>query len=203
MKKIILKTALITLGVTLILAVAAFGVLSLTAPALMMNFSASVGLTSISGDYAWQEYERSGDYSCLARSFLVAAEHGEDRKAAERFEALYEDGEKFSSFCAEQSVEGRDVPTYSYRNFICGQAAKVAYRIANEGEMERVLSFAQRETDLTFPAGNPLIALSVEAAGRKDGGTCASVLTLLREGEFEHNTEYNAIVKILEGVANA
>ena len=50
MRKIIFKTIFITLGIVLILAISAFGILSFAAPKAMMNFSASLGLDAISGD---------------------------------------------------------------------------------------------------------------------------------------------------------
>ena len=67
MRKLVLKTALLTLGVLLVLAVAVFGVLSLCAPALVCDFTASLGMETVSADYAYQEYQRSGSLSYLAR----------------------------------------------------------------------------------------------------------------------------------------
>ncbi len=110
MKKIILKTALITFGVTVILAIAVFGITSFCAPSAMMNFTASLGMESISGDYAYQEYERSGNLECLSRSFIIAAEKKDNRTANDRFTVLYgEDGserrEEFEAFCIAYKVE--------------------------------------------------------------------------------------------------
>lgn len=74
MKKTITRTALITLGITLIVAIAVFGIVSFCLPSVMMDFTASLGMKSLSGDYAFQEYERSGNIDCLVRSFVIAAE---------------------------------------------------------------------------------------------------------------------------------
>ena len=60
MRKIVLKTALVTLGVVIVLAVAAFGIASLCIPATMSELTYSLGMDLISSDYAYQEYERSG-----------------------------------------------------------------------------------------------------------------------------------------------
>ena len=70
MRKIILKTALITLGVVIVLAVAAFGIASLCVPAAMSDLTYSLGMEAISSDYAFQEYERSGSLAYLSRSSL-------------------------------------------------------------------------------------------------------------------------------------
>ena len=82
MRKIVLKTAIITLGVTIILAVAVFGIVSLIAPAQMMRLTLSLGLDRIGADYAFQEYERSGDVDYLARSFEICAAGGYDDNTA-------------------------------------------------------------------------------------------------------------------------
>lgn len=76
MKKLILKTAFITLGVTIVLAFAVFGIVSLVAPAQMMELTLSLGLERIGADYAYQEYERSGDTVYLARAFEICATEG-------------------------------------------------------------------------------------------------------------------------------
>ena len=52
MKKLILKTAFITLGVTIVLAFAVFGIVSLVAPAQMMELTLSLGLDRIGAVYA-------------------------------------------------------------------------------------------------------------------------------------------------------
>lgn len=203
MKKLILKTALATLGVILILAVALFGILSLVAPAVMMDFTESIGLPSISGDYAWQEYERSGNMDCLARSFLTAAEHGENKKAAERFEEFYRDREAFSAYCEKQSIAGDDLPAYlqeiSYRDYVCGKAAQVKLRLARTDEQkDEAIRFAISETASSFPSGNPVVSLAVEAAGNGNAAVCARILELIAGEHFDQNTEYLTITSILK-----
>lgn len=201
MKKLILKTALITLGILFLLSIAVFGILSLAAPTVMMDFADSVGLESIGGDYAWQEYERSGDIDCLARSFIVAAEHREDPKAEDRFAALYA-REDFGEFCEKQSVSGEGVPAYAYRDYVCGQAARVKYRRAASPEaVAEAIDFAEKETAPAFHAGNPFAMLATEAASRKDISSCKLILDRLQSGNFEHNTEYQTIETILKTIS--
>ncbi len=52
MKKIIVRTALITLGITLIMAIAVFGIVSFCFPASMMEFTGSLLLNNVRGYYA-------------------------------------------------------------------------------------------------------------------------------------------------------
>ena len=197
MKKVILKTALITLGVALVLAISVFGIVSLCAPYAMMKFTASMGLDSVSGDYAFQEYERSGNIECLVRSFLIAAEHKKYSRAEERFEKMQEEGEKVETYLAESSVPtGEGIPQYSFRDYTMGRAACVKYALGRDD----AISFAVAETALNFPEGNPVVALTAAAASAEDKETCAALLAAMREKNFEATAYYNQIVTILEGV---
>lgn len=210
MKKLVLKTAIITFVVTAVLAIAAFGVTSFLAPSVMMRFTASLGLESVSGDYAYQEYERSGDLSYLARSFLIAADRDSDKKANERFTVLYgEEGserrEAFSAYCAEYTVDDSSLPESArgleYRMYLCGRAAVVRYRLADGAEAEgAVCDFAVSETDKAFSAGNPVVALALSAASAEDGEFCALLLERIDAAGFDHSGVYNDIVTILEDV---
>lgn len=206
MKNIVLKTVFLTLGVVIVLAISVFGIASLTAPVQMMEFTASIGLKGISSDYAYQEYERSGDISCLARAFLLAAQNGNARTANERFDLLYADDE-FASFCEEQNGEvsvPEGLSAFTYRGYVCGLAARMKYRLSStDEEKAAVLAFAVSETDKSFSRGNPLIALSTEAARAGDRAFCDRIVLLLEDGGYERNTDFQNIIKILEDGANA
>ena len=212
MKKIIIKTALITLGIALVLAVAVFGIVSFCFPYVMIDFTASLGMKNLSGDYAYQEYERSGNVECLARSFVIAAEHGNDRTAEDRFVILYgEDAsvarEKFDSYCASCEVDSSQAGNVeiSMRSYILGLASRVRYRLAKTSEEKRqeVCAFAIRVTEQTFPQGNPVVYLAVEAIDKGDSAFCTLLLTELAEAGFEENADYQAIIKLLEGTQQA
>lgn len=198
MKKLILKTALITFGAALVLAVSVFGIVSLCAPAAMMRLCGSMGLNGLSGDYAYQEYERSGDLDCLARSFLICVEEGDDGKANARFDLLYAD-EGFANYCENTFAPSGDIPAYSYRDYLCSSAARVKYRLAGSDEAKQAaLDFAKNETGKDFPAGNPLLLLSVEAAQKKDKPFCEKLKAEIEGGGYAENADRSSIVKILE-----
>lgn len=204
MKKLIVKTALITLGAAILLGALLIVILSFSAPKVMMDLTASMGMESVSGNYAYGEWERSGDLDCLARSFLIAAKH-DDETALVRFEALYAD-EGFSAYCEagapmDEAIDEGKLPDYSYRDYLTGTAARVKYRLAKtDAEKKAAIDFAVSETDEAFPEGNPLIALAAEILQEGSG---ADLLAALRAGDFAHNEQYEAIVKILEEKANA
>lgn len=208
MKKVILKTAIITLGVVIVLAVAAFGVASLCVPAAMSDLTYSLGMNAISSDYAYQEYERSGDLAYLSRSFELAASLGRDEKAEERFDTLYA-AEGFEDLCALRDsqtppvVVGGEEITYSYRDYVCGLGACVKYRLADsDEELQTAIDLALNETAEDFPSGNPAYLLATEAAGNADVAFCGKLLTAFGGKDFEQNELYTNLVNILEVIAD-
>ena len=209
MKKTITRTALITLGITLIVAIAVFGIVSFCLPSVMMDFTASLGMKSLSGDYAFQEFERSGDLDCLVRSFVIAAEKENDRVADDRFEILYGEDEskqrdKFEEYCDSYKVDSSEAGNVevTMRSYLLGLASRVKYRLAktSDDKKESVCEFAIASTDKSFPQGNPVIYLSVEAVEKRDGAFCGLLLEKIGNADFEQNTDYHYIVKLLEGV---
>ena len=208
MKKIILKTALITFGVTVILAIAVFGITSFCAPSAMMNFTASLGMESISGDYAYQEYERSGNLECLSRPFIIAAEKKDNRTANDRFTVLYgEDGserrEEFEAFCIAYKVENEPEGVQTnFREYLMGLAAGVKYRIAKTEEGKSAACDFAIEQTVAFTAGSPAAALTLEIVSAKDGETAFVYLGKIREQHYEESETYSRFIKFLEGTVD-
>ncbi len=208
MKKTIIRTALLTLGATLILAIAVFGIMSFCFPYVMMDFTASLGLESLSGDYAYQEYERSGDLNCLARAFVISAEKKNDRSADERFTTLYGEEnsqrrKEFEAYCDSYKVDSSETADagmgeISMRDYLFGLASSVKYRLAKTSRAQQeACAFAIDRTATSFPKGNPVIYLAVEAAGAEDGDFCKMLLEKMQEKGFENNADYAKIEKLL------
>ena len=185
----------------MILLLSLFGVLSLCVPYEMSKFAANLGLYTLSGDYAYQEYERSGDIEYLARSFEIAAERGGARKADSRFEGLIAHKD-FKTYCSERDAQmSADTPQYKYEDYVYGRGARAKYRLAKTAEeKEKVCEFAILHTEAAFPAGNPVVTLAIEGATKEDGAFCAMLLRKVQSGEreFAHNDYYTDIVNILE-----
>ena len=209
MKKTIINTALITLGISIVLAIAAFGIASFCFPYAMMDFTASLGMKHLSGDYAFQEYERSGSIDCLARSFIIAAEQGSDRTANNRFGILYgedesEAREKFDEYCDGYDVDSSSAGNVevSMRSYILGLAARVKYRLAktSDEKKQEACDFAIGATEASFPQGNPVMYLAIEAIEKEDDAFCALLHAELAKAGFQKNADFDAIVKLLQGV---
>lgn len=212
MKKLILKTALITLGVALILAVSLFGIVSFCAPASMMRFCESIGLDNLSGEYAYQEYENTKNLQYLAHSFEIAAANGSYSRADERFEELYGEADSperkaFGEFCASQdnsSLPG-DPPDYEYRSYLCGRAAAVKYHLAlTYDDRTALCAFAIEESAPALIPESPVISLALEAIGQKDAAFCGLLLVRVRGTQKfdKENEHYRNLVNFLEEAVN-
>lgn len=208
MRKIVLKTALVTLGVVIVLAVAAFGIASLCIPATMSELTYSLGMDLISSDYAYQEYERSGDLAYLSRAFEIAATNGRDQKAEKRFDELYA-ADGFDEMCAQRDAQtppvvvGGEEILYSYRDYVCGLGACVKYRLATDEQTRaEAIALAVDNTTQAFRSGNPVYLLATEAAGRADSVFCSQLLVAMQQADFEQNSLFTDLVNILEVIAD-
>lgn len=198
MKRLILKTAAITLGGIILLGAIVLAILSVSAPAFMMDFTSSLGMEKASGKFAYETYERTGDLDCLARSFLISAEYGEDEKALGRFETLY-GADGFSDYCASQTPAMEGIPAYSYRDFLTGTAARLYFRTASSNEEKAAaLAFALKETDGGFSDGNPLIAIASEASEAGDKAFLREILSAAQGLEVGENETYARFLQNLE-----
>lgn len=207
MKKLILKTALITLGSAIVVLVAVFGLMSLWAPAIMMDFTASLGLDSISGDYAYQEYERSGKIDYLARSFIVSAHVGENEKAMKRFNLL-RDSDEFEPFCKAQSdIQLTEKQSITYESYLYAQGVVIMYRTSPKEDWKDICDKAIEKTDASFPIGNPVAALATEAISKEDSAFCAVLLEEFVNAEWNENQIdymyfFETLTKLTGGMAN-
>ena len=201
--------------------IAIFGIVSFAAPVTMMNFTASLGLNGISGDYAYQAYASSSGedkLSYLVRAFEISVESGSNRIARTRFEELFgEEGSErraeFESYCVEwgqlEFPDGTDDQVadafkgYSYRGYLCGQAAAVYYRLAKE-ETDRVaaLDFAFAQTPALDCDNSPVFYLAVEGAKEDDAEFCAEIYQRLRQAGYEQNEAYTRIETVLYSCKN-
>lgn len=192
MKKLILKTAIITLCITLVLAISIFGIISFGAPAAMMDFTASLGLKSASGDYAYEYYTRSAELPYLARSAELAYDCKDYETAHERLCALIEN-EGFSDLCAARDEATQNAG--SYAQYVFGMTACAKYRL---GEKDAAAEFAVRNTPADFPEYSAAVSLALEGIAANDGEFCASFRETLISANFENSKALQDILNILE-----
>lgn len=212
MKKLIIKTAFITFGVTVVLAVSLFGILSFCAPAAMMRLCDFIGLDGVGADYAYEEYRNGGDLGYLVRSVEMEMSAGNYAEAAKRFDELYGDEnetpkqrEAFSDYCnAQGNSSPAGVPERTFRHYICGLAARAKYHLAQTDDQKlAVCAFAVSETETAVSADSPVFALALEAIRERNGDFCAllraRLMELGEEGRFDPSNEHYC--KLIEYLA--
>lgn len=207
MKKLIIKTAIITLCVALALCIALFGILSLAAPVLMMDFTASIGLKNLSGDFAYSAYERTNEVSYLARSAEAAYECENYGEASLRFKEFTRH-EGFSAYCGERDGEnqaGGHAYVVLYADYVYSLAAVSDYRVAKtESEKTAAYTFAVEHTAADFPEYNPVISLCTSAWEEGDKAFLTQIKTSLDHSEkfSEEDEELVNLKKLLEEYIN-
>ena len=100
MKKLVFKTAAITLAVIILLAALTAGALALFAPLSLARFFEGAGNGSAATVFYIRQYERSGDFNDLAVLCDKIDEHAKPDKA-EKYLAEFTGSNGFSDYCAE------------------------------------------------------------------------------------------------------
>ncbi len=200
MKKLILKTALITFAAALVVVAAVFGICSLAAPATMSRFTASIGLDGLSGDYAYSAYQSTGDIEHLAYSAEVAAARG-DASTVKKYEELF-NHEGFSAYCEKRNAlveEGlkkyvSDYGQFSYGNYACA--------LLQAGEGDKAITAVVDYCKAPLSERNALAVLAGEGMNRGDKEFCKKYADALKSSAFAQDEQCKKIILDLEGYAN-
>lgn len=158
MKRLIVKTAGITLAVIVGLAVLGFGSMTLFAPGAMANLCKRTGSYRTAAWYAGLEYQKTKDIGDLREVIYLS-------DLLQRYDSLKEycpqmlDHADFEAFCraADQAEDSPYVQLGGYRTFVYSVYAEALYRT---GEKESALTVAVDETAKSgYTEINPVRAL--------------------------------------------
>lgn len=192
MFKVILKTALKTLLVVLLLAAVGFAIASLGFPKSMASYFEKCGNYSMAAAYSSLSYSYSGDADDLNRCVQDNIEAGNDRNVSAFGDELLS-RDDFSQFCERKSGELK----FDYRQYICGRIAVAKYRLGNfDGAISLVngaMSF------VNFPSQNAMVqlVLAVREKGNKpDGERLLAEVEKLKPTE-EEQPYYEMVKNIL------
>ncbi len=196
LKNIILKTALITLGVVIALAVVMFAILSLAFPGTLCGWCEQLGNYGFAVKYASLYYSYTGDVADLARCAEDGILSGKNGYITEYCTKLVDD-EGFPEYCTlrdEQMAEDLPELSFSYRQYIYGAAAEAYYR---EGDSDLAVGFAIEALDENFsraeystggeadysidrfPVNNALGSLALVAIEKEDGELADELTAIL------------------------
>lgn len=184
MGKLIVKTAAVTFSLLVAAALMLFGIVSLSAPAAMMELTDSLGMNGASAYYSLAVYDRSGDISDLAVAVEKSYDVGHYSDAAEYGQKMLGD-DAFAEYCAarDEDTEGSSYILGDYRQYAGGIVSSAQYY---SGEKETALDTAFEVLGQTFPETNAVSILAAAASGSDDVEFCRSILAQLEELNVEN-----------------
>lgn len=196
MSKVVLKTAIKTAIAVIVLLLVAFAVASLGFPKKMAEFNEKCGNYSIAAGYMSLSYTYSGEVDDIARC-VADSVLAENDKNTVKFGDKLLSHEKFDEYCEGQTEK----LNIDYRQYICGQISAAKYR---EGDTDGAVEAAKRSLEKVkgFPAGNPLVRLTVEMKYKNDRDGAKKILAAL-EGitpAEDELTYYERVKIILENI---
>lgn len=134
MKKVIIKTALITVcGVFAFIAIL-YGALALFSPKALIKFWDGVGAENFAKRYSERQYEKTEEISDLYDLILRLDTSTEAEKTVNQIEKILKN-ENLDAFCAELDVEGK-ITTKQYLS------VKYVYALIELDEFQKALDFS-------------------------------------------------------------
>ncbi len=157
MKKLILKTALITLGAILAVICILYGIFALALPLTMANFFENLGMQDASVSFYELQYENTGEYEDLAL-LCVKVNAENDYTRAEKYLTLFVNDSAFSTYI--QSFDEKNTGAITGQEYFYGKLAIAHQKL---GGVEEFLPFAIESVKEGYSEFNAFyIALSVE-----------------------------------------
>lgn len=170
MFKTIVKTALKTLLLIVVLALVAFGVASLGFPSKMADLCEKTGNYYMAVGYANLSYTYTKDVNELNRCFVDSVYSKDDSKTVKYGDKLIAH-EKFEEVCESTS----SLTEVDYKQYVYGRVAAAKYR---KGKKDEAFNLAVKamEDATSFPKNNALGVLSVQVIESGDKDTAAKLL---------------------------
>ncbi len=202
LKKIIIKSAFITLGILAGCAVLVFAVLSLGFPSTVARWSYQLGNYGMATKYAALYYSYTGETEDLALCAEYSIISGKDSYIIKYCEKLI-DRDDFAQYCAEYDAaitEAYPSLEYSYRQDIYGKLAQAYY---SSGDMQSAIGTAVEavaedcdrkqyalgeELDCTitcFPVSNAIGSLALKIISSGDGDAANYLLQIFQKVQTE------------------
>ncbi len=200
MKKIVIKTALITLASVIVLFALAFGIASLAFPGNMSQICENCGNDSLAASYASRQYDYTGSTEDLYRCADLYIRIG-DRGNTVKYCKKLVDKQDFKEFCTKKDNNG----AASHAQYIYTNYASALY-FSKRGE--EAIGVANKSVEDGFVIPNAFATLTINAVENNDADFGAKLLAALPEfpqGETQHEAQhvyYNAVKHQLEKLIN-
>lgn len=148
MKKLILKTALITLASVIGLSAVVYGVFALCFPLSLANLFENMGMDSVAVAYYRLNYEKTGDIADLG-DVCVRIEISDNAKKAESYILELVEHKDFNSYCSEKDSEKSPIKS---RDFFYGKLVVASKK--NSG-IEKAIEHAKSCISAGYTNFNP------------------------------------------------
>lgn len=186
MKKIVIKTALITLGAVIALLALAFGIASLAFPKNMSEICEDMGNYKLAASYAERQYSYTGSTEDLYRCADLYIRLADRSKTVEYCGKLV-DRQNFKEYC------GKNV------QYVYGSYATALYLSGND---DKAVEVAEMSVSDGFSIPNAYATLTIEAVEKSDKKfgekLLSSFLKIDAPEEGEPLKYYNAVKGNLE-----
>ncbi len=163
MKKLILKTSLITVGAIVALIFIVYGVFALFFPIKIANFLDNIGLEGLSASYYQLHYESTGDVNDLG--FLcVKIDEEENPQLAEKFLILLVQDVEFENYL--EQFDKNSSATMSGREYFYSKLVIASFKME---KCEQAVNFAKECVDKGYTELNPFyVALCSNVINSED-----------------------------------
>ena len=203
MNKVIIKTALKTLLILIIVALAAFAVASFGFPQHMATFFENTENYTLATKYASLRYSYTGEVDDAARCVEDSILSGDNDDLIQYCE-IFVNHSDFDTYCTQMdeyySTAAYSSYTLSYKQYIYG---KYAVALAVNGQKQDAVNTALNANGLhSFKSGNAVSVLALWAAGKEDGETCSLIAAAMESINAPEDAEYyNDILQIVKNAA--
>ena len=176
MKKLVLKTVLITLAAIIATTCALYGALAFFSPKTLAEFWNNAGNYAVSVKYYEKQYEKSGEISDLA-GLCAKLDVKNDSAKAVKYLTLFTGSERFSTFCEqEDKSSGYKMTSYEYYYGIF----TVAHYYQNG--LSSAITVAKKAVNGGYTEYNAFYVLLSEVGLTKDGGNAvATEISAIKE----------------------
>lgn len=193
MKKLILKTALITFACILAVLLVLVTAMTMLAPRTMSEFFDGLGGERASLWYMELSWRKFGDTDDLTELFAKSAD-AEDYERVEKYGRELSGREDFARICVSQDAGGAEIAFYDY---VCGNTAEAIFK---NGDAAGAVEFAAAHTDDGYPPYNALQTLLYADGAKNDGALLASLKTALEKLSETGGAELQADLGYLNGL---
>lgn len=206
MSKVIIKTALKTLLIVILVAAAAFAVASFGFPQHMATFFENTENYSIAAKYASLRYSYTNEVEDAARCASDAI-LSEDDSTIVKYCVKFTGHKDFESYCEQMdeyysSTEYAQYTT-SYKQYIYGKYVVALASGGTEEDKEEAAEQALSANGVhSFKSGNALSVLALWAVENGDGELCSIIVTKMSTISPSDDAEYyQSILQIVQNAA--